>query len=322
MVRGLRFVYGVGTMFEMILSFDKVSAFTLPLVAALALAGFAVPTPRQDLQGVEQNSPPPALVLTSLSVESSAELASVFEQLNYSWPLAPGAGVPALALDALPGDLMDVRDVDKRKALFFRALLPVVLVENQRIMTVRGQIEALFAADRISNEQWQWLGTVAEHYGVYGRLDDPNKRRRLLRRVDMVPPELALAQAANESAWGTSRFARQGNNLFGQWTYRQAEGMIPRNRPEGATYAVRSFPSIDASVRAYLHNLNTNRAYGELRVSREQMRLAGEAPDGVALARGLTAYSARGEAYVAEIQAMIRSNRLRNVLASVVLRLE
>lgn len=298
---------------------ERVSAFSLPLVFALMLVGFALPLPHQEVQSAPMDSP--QVVLAPLVVESTAELASVFEAMDYSWPPTPEAGVPALVLETLPSDLADLTDVREKKALFFGAVLPVVLAENQSILALREKLIALFADEAdINNEQWQWVGTVAEQYGIYGTLSDPEKRRRLLRRVDVVPPELALAQAANESAWGTSRFARQGNNLFGQWTYRQEQGIIPLNRPEGATYAVRAFSSIDASVRAYLHNLNTNKAYRELRLLREQMRTAGDSPDGVTLAQGLTAYSARGEAYVSEIQALIRGNDLRQLLQSVALR--
>ncbi len=122
-----------------------------------------------------------------------------------------------------------------------------------------------------------------------------------------------MAQAANESAWGTSRFAQQGNNLFGIWLFGEGAGLVPEQRPEGATYRVRVFGSLSASVAGYMHNLNRGHAYGKLRRLRARMRRTHQPLDGEVLAQGLLRYSERGAAYVAEIQAMIRHNQLRAV---------
>jgi Bax protein len=131
-----------------------------------------------------------------------------------------------------------------------------------------------------------------------------------MRRVDTIPPSLVLAQAANESAWGSSRFAREGNNLFGEWTYKPGTGIIPAGRPAGATYEVRKFSSIYESIRSYMSNLNRNGAYRKLREIREILRDSNQPVTGMSLAQGLAKYSQRGNAYIVEIQAMIRQNKL------------
>ena len=156
----------------------------------------------------------------------------------------------------------------------------------------------------------EWLHELAERYRLDKlRIEDQAFSVRLLRNVDTLPVSLVLAQAANESGWGTSRFALEGNNLFGEWTYAKGTGMVPRERKPGATHEVRLFNSLQSSLRSYMHNLNTHRAYTGLRKIREQLRNAGQRPDGPSLARGLHAYSERGSAYILDIEQMIRDNR-------------
>ena len=128
--------------------------------------------------------------------------------------------------------------------------------------------------------------------------------------MDIIPPSLVMAQAANESAWGTSRFATQGNNLFGQWCFNQGCGLVPRSRPEGMSHEVEVFDSPYQSIRSYITNLNRHNAYQGLRDRRDALRAQGQFPDGATLAGGLEAYSERGQAYVHEIRAMINSNGL------------
>ena len=289
----------------------KLAALFLPILIAVLLAGFAEPY-RASILNLR-------VELTTIEVQTASELSARFDQLNYHWPVDEGMAVPAIALRELPPDLFSVNDVKQKKSLFFRALLPIVLAENKIVEDLRVHIVTLFGkgVGRLSDSEQRWLEAVAKYYKVSGDMSLKKIRQILLARVDVVPVELALAQAANESAWGTSRFARQGNNLFGQWTYRQSEGIVPLGRPEGESYAVRAFPSIDTSVRAYIHNLNTNRAYSQLRKLRKQLRDAGQELDGDVLAAGLLAYSARGEAYIEEIRAMMRSNRLAAQLNNV-----
>jgi Bax protein len=129
-------------------------------------------------------------------------------------------------------------------------------------------------------------------------------------RVDVLPPSLVLAQAANESAWGTSRFALEGNSLFGQWCYVEGCGIVPRRRARGATHEVKSFDSVAGTVRAYFNNINTNQSYEYLRELRADMREEDQPIDSMVLAFGLEPYSQRGDRYVDEVQNIIMQNDL------------
>ncbi len=130
-----------------------------------------------------------------------------------------------------------------------------------------------------------------------------------MQSVDVIPLEMALVQAANESAWGQSRFARDANNYFGQWCYEKGCGLVPLKRTAGATHEVKSFATANLSVRAYMKNINTSRAYAEFRDIRRDLRHQHRTLDAELLAMGLKSYSERGMAYVKVIQTMIRSNR-------------
>lgn len=150
-----------------------------------------------------------------------------------------------------------------------------------------------------------WLERLAARYET-----QPDRLDLLLRRVDTVPVSLAMAQAAIESGWGTSRFALHGNAIFGQWTTAEGKGLVPSAREEGKTHKVRSFNRLSDSVSAYLLNLNTHPAYAEFREMRQEARRRGETPDGQMLAGGLEAYSEKGGEYVELLRNMIRVNRL------------
>jgi len=206
-----------------------------------------------------------------------------------------------------------VRSNASRQA-FLDMLLPIVERENARLRDLRAELKDIVArfergnATEVEREQ---LLNMARRFRVQGNvLGDEQARRDLLIRVDIIPAALALAQAANESAWGTSRFAREGNNLFGIWTYDQSKGIVPKRRPEGARYLVRKFDSLDESVRYYLHTLNSHPAYQALRAVRAKARLQGNQPTAMALAGGLEKYSAKGELYVKLIRQLITQYQL------------
>ncbi len=205
----------------------------------------------------------------------------------------------------IEADEMAVEDgirISAKKRAFFDTLRPVVEAENARILELR---ERLLTA-REQGEGPNWIRDVAREYEIEwtGR-----EWTKLLRRVDAVPVPLVLAQAANESSWGQSRFAQEGNNLFGQWCFEPGCGIVPNQRPEGEIYEVASFGSVNESVRSYLRNLNTHPAYTDLRKRRMAARQAGREPTGVELASGLGSYSERGQAYIDEIRSTIRVNR-------------
>lgn len=251
--------------------------------------------------------------LVELRASSAQELDEAFAAVDYEWP--PESTVPAVSVRAFPplGDL----NVDERKSLFFRSLLPLVLAENQIMLATRERIQVIFADGNVEpdSREERLLQTLAGRFRVDGDPNSTEFREELLRRVDIVPADMALAQAANESGWGQSRFTREANNLFGVWTWHEGRGIVPERRAEGATHFVRVFPNLRASVRNYLYTINVGGAYSGLRDVREQARADGDGLSGLHLATGLELYSERGEAYVQEIQSMIRTNDLAELTA-------
>lgn len=234
-------------------------------------------------------------------------------------------GVPPLILQTLPKDLQQLSPQNDKKRFFLKSILPMILLANEEIRQEREQVKdfkrLLDQGQPLEDHQLQILSTLAARYEVKNASKDPSAIvDALLIRVDIIPPELAMAQAANESAWGTSRFSQLANNLFGEWTFSPGTGLVPMDRPEGATYEVRRFESIYASIRSYLRNLNTHTAYSELRQLRAEARAAAQPLSGIKLAEGLFRYSIRGEDYVRDLQLLIRQNRL-NRFSSASLRL-
>ena len=219
--------------------------------------------------------------------------------------------MPPYAITSLPYGL-DTLDKQQKKTVFFRALLPIVLAENLRIWRQREFILQQFGRGAIDSrsDAGQEIHAIATQYRVDGDLNDPKVRETLLNRVDTVPVALVLAQAAQESGWGTSRFALEGNNLFGIWTWDTDQGSVPVNRGDDANHLVRVYPDIQTSVRAYLNNINVGFAYVDFRNLRAQMRASGKPLDALKLAGALNRYSITGDAYIESIRAMIRSNEL------------
>lgn len=211
-------------------------------------------------------------------------------------------------------DFSQIADVREKKQAFFDYLLPSVEQANRLIMQERDWLLSL-NLQQLNTEDHALLKALAEKY------QQPPKNKQslvewhkaLLKKVDVIPPSLALAQAANESAWGTSRFAMEAFNLYGQWCFSQGCGLVPADRPAGKTYEVRLFLTPQASVEAYMLNLNAFHSYRELRQIRLKLRDNKKPLLGSALAKGLIAYSQRREAYVKEIKSMIRFNQLEQL---------
>ncbi len=154
------------------------------------------------------------------------------------------------------------------------------------------------------------LGDLALKYRVlYDEVGGEVFFDRLLMHADIIPRDLALAQAANESAWGSSYFARHGNNLFGQWCFIQGCGIVPRKRPAGDTHEVAVFNNLAHSIASYIQYLNSHPAFKQLRHERYQARKNGKHPSGYDMATGLKAYPARGMNYVKTLQSMIEKNK-------------
>ncbi|GAB6052516.1 hypothetical protein JCM17960_13360 [Magnetospira thiophila] len=241
-------------------------------------------------------------------------LEGTFARIGYSLDAVKsgGVGVPRLLLPSIPRDMAKMAETDARKTLFLTSVLPLVLAVNDRVLADRTRVEQIIAMQEEGRHvpalERLWLTTIAEKYGLPE--DNPS---RLLRRLDVVPPSLALAQAAVESGWGTSRFARDGNALFGQWTTDEDRGLVPREREDDKAHRVKIFDHLIDSVAAYVHNLNTHKAYADFRQKRAGLRRQDAPLDGYDLAGTLYRYSERGEDYVDTLRLIINTNDLRGL---------
>lgn len=225
--------------------------------------------------------------------------------------LKDGLPVARVFLADLPESL-DGLTVRERKQVFTRAVLPLVLRTNEiiredraRLVEYRDRLAADLALDKLEN---RWLTTLATRYRLRRgtSVGDPDLDE-LLKRVDAIPPSLALAQAAIESGWGTSRFAQAGNALYGEWTSASRGGLVPADRDEGRSHVIKTYDYLIQSVLSYAYNLNTHPAYREFRERRAALTEQNDG-HGALLAETLTSYSARPEIYIEEIKAVITAN--------------
>ena len=213
-------------------------------------------------------------------------------------------------------DFASIADIDLKKLQFFDFLQDYVRYENGLISELRQQLltyaEIVDSGITLTGRERDWVLDLAISYDVDSQnMPDRALINELLIRVDVIPASLVLAQAANESAWGTSRFAREGNNIFGQWCFEEGCGIIPNRRIEGATHEVKSFDTIEAAIEGYFLNINTHHLYDDFREERARLRRLGRNLDPMLLAQGLDRYSQRGENYIDEVQTLIQQNNLR-----------
>ena len=246
--------------------------------------------------------------------QSAAKLSATFRRIGYRLEaIRQGARpVPRVFVTVMPADMVLLDSIEHRKTVFFKSMLPLALRVNEEIGEARRRLFDLRkrsgAGRKLSTADRLWIEDMADRYEVKSaNLDD------LLRRVDVIPPSLALAQAAEESGWGTSRFAQKGKAVFGQRTFNQTPGLVPAERADGKRHKVKSFAKLLDGVRSYARNLNTHSAYREFRKMRAALRERnGEetAIDGLALAGTMLRYSERGAEYVRTIKIIIRTNEL------------
>ena len=245
----------------------------------------------------------------------SNHLEAVFSELGYRLEdVRDGTSVPRVYVTALPSDLADLSSVEDRKALFLRIVLPLALMSNQELERQRARVQDLAAqiarGEILSARDQAWLTQAVARYDLPADAD----LDRLLERVDVIPPSLALAQSIEESGWGTSRFAQDGNALYGQRTWSPSIiGLVPEKRADRQRHRVRSYMNLMGGVRAYMHNLNSHPAYEDFRHRRAAMRAAGENLDGHKLSGTLLSYSERGQAYVDQIRGLMRTNDLASL---------
>lgn len=248
-----------------------------------------------------------------LFTPSASQLRAAFDRMDYSWRDL-STTVPRVRLSAFPPDLGDGTGTIERKRLFYQSMMPLILMENERVRRERAWLEEILARHAAGRPvpayEVAWVRALADRYGVEGSPFAGPAKAELLKRVDGIPPSLALAMAALESGWGTSRFAAVGNNVFGHWTFRPGTGLVPRDRPAGAHYELAVFPDLASSFRAYLHNLNTHWAYADFRDLRARTARPDSPGAVLGLARSLIRYSTRGDAYTADLVRVIRRNNL------------
>jgi Bax protein len=207
-------------------------------------------------------------------------------------------------------DFASIQNIEIKKQQFFDYLQDYIVAENLKIHKTRSQLisYAEIAYDGVvySSREKDWLMSLSYEYRIDSDfLNERDLVNELLLRVDVIPASLVLAQAANESAWGTSRFTLEGNNIFGQWCYEAGCGIVPNRRPSGATHEVKKFYSVEESVTAYFTNINSHHLYQYFRKLRAQMRAYELDLDPMVLTYGLGRYSERGDSYVDEVQSVI-----------------
>ena len=230
----------------------------------------------------------------SLSAETASNL---FDELNYDLKgVRAGQKVKPIYLTKLPKDLRTLGDTNKKRELFIKIVLPLILSENSKITEDRKKLFKILGKNFNTVGERVWLKRRFKEYKI-----DDRDLSKLKMRMDIIPVSIALAQAANESGWGTSRFALEGNALFGQWTWSK-KGISPKNKDPDQNHKVLQFQVLKASVKAYKNNLNTHNAYKEFREVRAQLRQENKQIIGLDLIKYLKAYAAIGEKYVLLIE--------------------
>ncbi len=207
------------------------------------------------------------------------------------------------------------KNTNEKKKAFFNFLKPFITDENKRIVKQRlfieEQFKLLHAKESHSKESVLNLESFIRDYRCNSSdLEKEETYNELLERVDIIPHELALVQAALESSWGSSYFALLGNNLFGLWCFKPGCGLVPRARKAGETHQVAKFKNLSLNVQAYMLFLNSHPLFRDLRDSRAKSRANGQTPSSFEMAKGLKAYSARGNKYIGEVQSMIKTNKI------------
>ena len=232
-------------------------------------------------------------------------LYQLFEDTNYKLKdVRVNKIAKPVEIGKLPYELKEIQSVKKRKDLFIQIVLPLILEENNKILLDRKKLFAILNKNNNSNLDNEWLNKKFKQYGVVKK-DIPT----LKRRMDIIPPSMAIAQAAKETGWGTSRFALEGNALFGQWTYTD-KGIKPAAAEIGTTHKVMMFNVLKSSVRAYARNLNTHKSYRKLRYARAIQRDNSGKLNSLELVDFLDKYAETGKEYTIILKKIIQQNKL------------
>tara|TARA_B100001250_G_C19685848_1_gene738007 strand:+ start:25 stop:1086 length:1062 start_codon:yes stop_codon:yes gene_type:complete len=238
---------------------------------------------------------------------NAATIKQLFEDTNYKLKdVREKKLVKPVALTLLPQEIKLIESTKKRKEFFIQIILPLILKENNNIKLDRKRLFTIINKSNNTKVEKKWLNQKYKQYGI------PSKDLSILKiRMDEIPVSLAIAQAAKETGWGTSRFAQEGNALFGQWTW-SGEGLKPKESDKNEGHKVMKFNVLQASVRAYQRNLNTHSSYKEFRKARAKLRDKGLELDSLILAQHLDEYAETGEQYVDVLQKIIKQNSLKD----------
>ena len=236
---------------------------------------------------------------------SAATIEELFKSTNYNLEdVRKNKLVKPISLTLLPSEIKKIENSKKRKDFFIQIILPLVIKENNNIRIDRKKLFSILNKSKNTKAERAWLNSKFKQYGV------ANKDLSTLKiRMDEVPNSMAIAQAAKETGWGTSRFAQEGNALFGQWTW-SGEGIKPSDADNNSTHKVMKFKVLQASVKAYQRNLNTHSSYKDFRSARAELRDKGEKLDSMILSEHLDKYAETGKTYVKILQQIIRQNNL------------
>ncbi len=238
---------------------------------------------------------------------NAATIKQLFEDTNYTLQdVRDKKLVKPVALTLLPAEIKMIENTKQRKDFFIQIVLPLILQENNNIRLDRKRLFNIINKNNNSKLEKKWLEKKYKQYGV------PSKDLSTLKiRMDEIPVSLAIAQAAKETGWGTSRFAQEGNALFGQWTW-SGDGLKPKDADKSEGHKVMKFNVLQASVRAYQRNLNTHSSYKNLRRARAELRDQDIPLDSLILVKYLNEYAETGEKYVEVLEQIIKQNNLKD----------
>ena len=244
-------------------------------------------------------------------ISESSEMIEIFNKYQFSVDnLLNNQSANLVIFSSLPRDFMDIQPVIERKRLFINTLIPIIYSENLQILNDRKKILDWWResdGENFSRDFWpQWLFELSEKYG-----SSDSNLGNLLVRVDIIPISLALAQAAIESGWGTSRYSREGNAVYGQYTFDESKGLKPKDRNKNDEFFIKKFSNLSESVRSYLKNINTHLAYADFREERKKLRMSGENLSGFKLVNFLMDYSERREFYIKDVKEIMSSNNFQ-----------
>ncbi len=238
---------------------------------------------------------------------TTSEIDSLFREVNYNLnDVRITKLVKPVNIGLLPKEIKTISNIKKRKDMFIKIVLPLIVKENSIIRIDRKRLFVILNKNSNSDIEKKWLEKKYKQYGV-----KQNDLSTLKIRMDEIPVSLAIAQAAKETGWGTSRFALKGNALFGQWTL-SGEGLRPKNAEEGKNHKVMRFNSLQLSVRAYLRNLNTHSSYKNLRKARTEFRDKNKPLDSLILSKHLDKYAQTGNKYIEVLKKIIEQNNLKD----------